>query len=149
MVLWICFGDFNDILSLLDKLGGDLNNVGHLQFISHFCTDDGIFGYRFTWSNKQRVLATIEERLDYVLVNDTWEVEERLDYVLVNGTWEVQSLAYKILEVDITINIWDSMLLEPPCMWLIPAQSLSHIGTQCCWTNLHVVDIIVRCIMIF
>lgn len=32
----------------------------------------GCSGYRFTWSNKRSIPSTIEERLDYVLVNDVW-----------------------------------------------------------------------------
>lgn len=29
-------------------------------------------GYRFTWSNKRKIPHTVEERLDYALVNDAW-----------------------------------------------------------------------------
>lgn len=34
--------------------------------------DVGYMGYRFTWSNKRKSPHTIQERLDYALVNDSW-----------------------------------------------------------------------------
>ncbi|XP_057444702.1 uncharacterized protein LOC130736943 [Lotus japonicus] len=35
-------------------------------------TDAGYSSYRFTWSNKRSIPASIEERLDYALINESW-----------------------------------------------------------------------------
>ncbi|XP_057416239.1 uncharacterized protein LOC130710871 [Lotus japonicus] len=77
-VPWLCFGDFNDILSPTDKLGGDPPNYAHMQEVMATCStcdlhDVGFSGYRFTWSNKRAVPGTVEERLDYALANDAWD----------------------------------------------------------------------------
>lgn len=32
----------------------------------------GYSGYCFTWSNKRKATNTMEERLDYALINDKW-----------------------------------------------------------------------------
>src|ERR1044072_6397447 len=76
-VPWACFGDFNDLLSPNDKLGGNPPNLLHLQSVLQTCnlcglSDAGYNGYTFTWSNKRQYPATVEERLDYVLVNESW-----------------------------------------------------------------------------
>ncbi|XP_057445088.1 uncharacterized protein LOC130737357 [Lotus japonicus] len=74
---FMCFGDFNDTLSPADKLGGDPPDVERLQEVSQACVDCALHevdfsGYRFTWSNKRKRPGTIEERLDYALVNEAW-----------------------------------------------------------------------------
>ncbi|XP_057418143.1 uncharacterized protein LOC130712323 [Lotus japonicus] len=74
---FMCFGDFNDILSPADKLGGDPPDIERLQEVSQACVDCALHevdfsGYRFTWSNKRKRPGTIEERLDYALVNAAW-----------------------------------------------------------------------------
>src|ERR1044072_705975 len=76
-VPWTCFGDFNDLISPNDKLGGDPPNLLHLQSVLQICnscglSEAGYTGYTFTWSNKHQYPATVEERLDYVLVNESW-----------------------------------------------------------------------------
>lgn len=76
-MLWLCIGDFNDVLSPLDKLGGNLVDFFHLQVALNAISGCGLrnvgySGYRFTWSNKRKTSNTIEERLDFALVNDIW-----------------------------------------------------------------------------
>ncbi|XP_057418992.1 uncharacterized protein LOC130713221 [Lotus japonicus] len=89
LVPWCCFGDFNDILSPDDKLGGDPPDQSILQERSLIRSQCGLqevnfSGNRFTWSNKREHLAgTIEERLDYVLVNRAWR-----------EAWPVSSVAH-------------------------------------------------------
>ncbi|XP_057422210.1 uncharacterized protein LOC130716023 [Lotus japonicus] len=75
---WLCIGDFNDILSPADKLGGDPPNFDQLQVATQACTDCGLSrvdgrGNSFTWTNNRTQPATIEERLDYALVNEAWQ----------------------------------------------------------------------------
>ncbi|XP_057452170.1 uncharacterized protein LOC130743990 [Lotus japonicus] len=74
---WCCFGDFNDILSPDDKLGGDPPDVGRLQEHALLRRECGLnevnySGNRFTWSNNRHP-GNIEERLDYAIVNKAWE----------------------------------------------------------------------------
>ncbi|XP_057444610.1 uncharacterized protein LOC130736850 [Lotus japonicus] len=73
----VVIGDFNDILSPFDKLGGDPPDLGHIQWVNQMCGDCGLFevefsGKRFTWSNNRTAPGTIEERHDLALVNDEW-----------------------------------------------------------------------------
>lgn len=71
---WLCFGDFNEILHLNEKKGG---NVREVNMISDFrdaiqecgLTDLGCKGRTFTWSNRRYGLNFIEERLDRFLYN--------------------------------------------------------------------------------
>ncbi|XP_057453964.1 uncharacterized protein LOC130745626 [Lotus japonicus] len=74
----LVIGDFNDILSPRDKLGGDLPDLRHLQKVTQVCAQLGLHevdftGYRYTWSNKRVAPRTIQERLDYALTNDAWD----------------------------------------------------------------------------
>lgn len=74
---WMCFGDFNAILSPTDKLGGDPPNYSHIQEAMKTCRDCDLHevdftGYHFTWSNLRSMPHTVEDRLDYALVNEAW-----------------------------------------------------------------------------
>ncbi|KAH9681142.1 reverse transcriptase domain-containing protein [Citrus sinensis] len=74
---WLCFGDFNEILSLNEKSGGNEKNI---RMVSDFreavrdskLTDLGYKGYQFTWSNGRFGPHFVEERLDIFLCNDEW-----------------------------------------------------------------------------
>ncbi|XP_057432685.1 uncharacterized protein LOC130725478 [Lotus japonicus] len=75
---WLCIDDFNDILSPADKLGGDLPDMGRMQVATRACSDCDLHdvdftGKRHTWSNNRPKLGTVQERLDYALVNSAWE----------------------------------------------------------------------------
>ncbi|XP_057419187.1 uncharacterized protein LOC130713437 [Lotus japonicus] len=74
---WVCLGDFNDILSPDDKRGGGQVDILRLQNNNQTLSacglvDAGFNGFRFTWSNKRQEPHTIQERLDYALVNEGW-----------------------------------------------------------------------------
>lgn len=76
-VSWLCIGDFNNIMRPTNKLGGGPADVGRLQICEETMSDCGLrdvdyLGYRFTWFNKRKAPHTVEERLDYALVNDKW-----------------------------------------------------------------------------
>lgn len=76
LVSWLCIGYFYAILSPTDKLGGNPVDFAHLQVAMDALLDCGLrdvgySGYRYTWSNKRKAPNTIEERLDYALVNDS------------------------------------------------------------------------------
>ncbi|XP_057432398.1 uncharacterized protein LOC130725163 [Lotus japonicus] len=72
-----CIGDFNDILSPANKLGGDIPEMRHLQLVNQACVDCdlhdvGFLGARFTWTNNRGRQNSIQEHLDYALVNQEW-----------------------------------------------------------------------------
>ncbi|KAL0312769.1 UNVERIFIED_CONTAM: hypothetical protein Sradi_5676200 [Sesamum radiatum] len=74
---WLVMGDFNDVLSQVEKKGGkpfasaSRNALGDEL---NFCNliDLGFSGYRFTWSNKRPGMANIQSRLDRGVANAEW-----------------------------------------------------------------------------
>lgn len=77
---WLCFGDFNKILSLNEKNKGLDRNVvviAEFRVVVRDCKlfDLGIRGYPFTWSNKQFGQCLVEEKLDRFMCNQGWKTE--------------------------------------------------------------------------
>lgn len=74
----ICFGDFNEILNLNEKMKG---SDKHLNIVADFkevveeyqLIDLECRGYPFTWSNKRFGPHFIEEKLDRFLGSKDWE----------------------------------------------------------------------------
>jgi len=70
-------GDFNELLSSSDKLGGNPLNSRRVQMFKD-CLDScdmvdlGFQGPRFTWDNKREVGHFIQERLDRGFTNSKW-----------------------------------------------------------------------------
>lgn len=76
-VLWLFFGDFNEILHLSEKRGGnarDINMISEFRDSIQECSlaDLGCTGRLFTWSNQIYRPNFIEERLDRFLCNNEW-----------------------------------------------------------------------------
>lgn len=74
---FIIIGDFNEIGSDLDKMGGAEFNSSRLNILNkHFsqedCVDIPFFGSRFTWRKKKGGANNIFERLDKVVANIPW-----------------------------------------------------------------------------
>ena len=73
----MCFGDFNEILRLDEKSGGNDKNI---QRVSEFreavqdstLADLGYKRYQFTWCNGRDGQHFVEERLDRFLCNEEW-----------------------------------------------------------------------------
>ncbi|KAK2649226.1 hypothetical protein Ddye_016715 [Dipteronia dyeriana] len=74
---WLCSGNFNEILSVDEKLGG----LPHSRLIMEIFRDTleysgfddlGFQGLRFTWSNKQTGCDLILKRLDRGVCNSSW-----------------------------------------------------------------------------
>ncbi|KAK3223111.1 hypothetical protein Dsin_010136 [Dipteronia sinensis] len=69
-LLWICAGDFNEIMSEDEKYGGNTRGPGLMSSFREAAAaecglqDQGFFGPRFTWTNIQPGLANVHERLD-------------------------------------------------------------------------------------
>ncbi|KAL9444311.1 hypothetical protein AB3S75_017490 [Citrus x aurantiifolia] len=77
---WLCFGDFNEILSLNEKTRGldrSVDAVGEFREAVRDCSliDLGSRGYPFTWSNRQFGPKLIEEKLDSFFCNQEWRTE--------------------------------------------------------------------------
>ncbi|KAK9276799.1 hypothetical protein L1049_006335 [Liquidambar formosana] len=80
---WLCFDDFNCILSQSDKQGGRPfacpSSGGLRDFVdSAALVDLGFASNPFTWSNKQSNMANIKERLDRGFANMEWRIKEAI-----------------------------------------------------------------------
>jgi len=74
---WLCFGDFNDVLSLPGKQGGDPRNFEQMRIDTEcikLCglEDLGFTGYPFTWANGREGEEHIPCRLDRVLATHSF-----------------------------------------------------------------------------
>ncbi|KAL0012555.1 hypothetical protein SO802_007663 [Lithocarpus litseifolius] len=74
---WICFGDFNEILSMEEKLGGlsrSQNQMEKFRNVVNYCgfKDLGYVGPDFTWCNMREGAGRMSLRLDRVLATNDW-----------------------------------------------------------------------------
>lgn len=74
---WLMAGDFNELLSTNDKLGGRPlipSRASAFKECLDFCNmvDHGFQGPRFTWTNKNDLSSLIQERLDRFFANPDW-----------------------------------------------------------------------------
>lgn len=75
--LCYCFGDFNEIMHLYEKHGGNDRNLNSMVEFREAVqasnlVDMGFKGHPFTWSNRKHGAHYIEERLDRVLCSKDW-----------------------------------------------------------------------------
>lgn len=75
---WLLLGDFTEILSSEDKLGGrpiNLSRAIKFQECLNACdmVDLGFHGPRFMWANKRDFLYLIQERIDRCFANPSWK----------------------------------------------------------------------------
>uniref|UniRef100_A0A803Q8S3 Reverse transcriptase zinc-binding domain-containing protein n=1 Tax=Cannabis sativa TaxID=3483 RepID=A0A803Q8S3_CANSA len=70
-------GDFNDYLSLSDKIGGNMSRAPSAQFQSFIDNHElhplTPLGNLFTWTNRQKQPNHTQERLDWCLSNNAWD----------------------------------------------------------------------------
>ena len=76
---WLLLGDFNEVLSSEDKLGGRRVNLNRaLDFKAYLdsCNllDLGFLGLKFTWSNRRQISDLILERIDRCFANPAWRL---------------------------------------------------------------------------
>ncbi|XP_074277345.1 uncharacterized protein LOC141600981 [Silene latifolia] len=73
---WLLCGDFNCVLTLTERLGGQTNieEMEDFQSCIDHCTliDSPTAGSLYTWNNKQDPSTRVYSRLDRVLVNQEW-----------------------------------------------------------------------------
>uniref|UniRef100_A0A803PQM8 Reverse transcriptase zinc-binding domain-containing protein n=1 Tax=Cannabis sativa TaxID=3483 RepID=A0A803PQM8_CANSA len=77
-VPWLIIGDFNEILSNNDKLGGCLRNDRQMEAfrktLDHCKLHETSFeGNHFTWIKNRSGVNKIKERLDWCFVNHLWD----------------------------------------------------------------------------
>ena len=66
---WLCAGDFNEVLTENEKLGGVPRNrvqIENFREALDFCglDDFGFRGSLFTWCNKRNGIDSVQKRLD-------------------------------------------------------------------------------------
>ena len=76
-LLWVLMGDFNEIMYLREKVGGNLQPEGQMrsfgETINRCCLRDlGIIGAEFTWSRRLGLRGWVYERLDRAFVSSNW-----------------------------------------------------------------------------
>ncbi|KAK9990872.1 hypothetical protein SO802_025857 [Lithocarpus litseifolius] len=76
---WLMMGDFNEILSGEDKLGGrqiNLNRALEFKDCIDACNflDLGVSGPKYTWSNPRQISKLILERIDRCFANPSWRM---------------------------------------------------------------------------
>ncbi|XP_074289630.1 uncharacterized protein LOC141614781 [Silene latifolia] len=73
---WLWLGDFNIVLSPVERLGGNISDaeMEHFQDCVSICEIEDIPATRalFTWSNKQGPCDRVYSRLDRVMGNQKW-----------------------------------------------------------------------------
>ncbi|XP_019188318.1 PREDICTED: uncharacterized protein LOC109182624 [Ipomoea nil] len=74
---WVVIGDFNDLLFQREKRGGNPHPNGLLRGFGETIDDCGLAqmpmqGYPYTWKKREGTENWLEERLDKVLVTESW-----------------------------------------------------------------------------
>jgi hypothetical protein len=72
--LWVCFGDFNVMISEEETAGGKLRDSSRPNYLKDLLFDLGVVnlgfsGNKFTWHNKRWGRQAIKERLDCGIAN--------------------------------------------------------------------------------
>ncbi|KAF7149419.1 hypothetical protein RHSIM_Rhsim03G0083500 [Rhododendron simsii] len=76
-LLWLCMGDFNQVLAVEDKLGGHLPSQNALAAFHDMISACGLVdlefkGPKFTWRNNRSEESFIMERIDMGFANSKW-----------------------------------------------------------------------------
>ena len=89
---WICGGDFNEILNLLEAADGgeqSLNEMLIFREALDWCdlTDMGFVGPKLTWDNCRSGDDNIQVCLDRFVANSSWRLKFRRAKVVVLNFW--------------------------------------------------------------
>ncbi|KAF7133101.1 hypothetical protein RHSIM_Rhsim09G0068100 [Rhododendron simsii] len=87
---WLCMGDFNQVSSVEDKLGGVSPSQTFLSDFHEMISNCGLVdlefkGPKFTWRNNRREEAFIMERIDMAFANADWRELHEHAIVLVEA----------------------------------------------------------------
>ena len=74
---WCVIGDFNEILSNDEKVGGSVRSENQMELFRQVLEqgrlhDLGWRGEKYTWNNRHEDATYIKERLDIVLATQNW-----------------------------------------------------------------------------
>lgn len=74
---WVCIGDFNQVLSGSDKMGGHIPSQSMISAFHDFISECGLVdldfkGPCFTWRNNRSGDSFIMERIDMAFANSKW-----------------------------------------------------------------------------
>ncbi|XP_060676300.1 uncharacterized protein LOC132805404 [Ziziphus jujuba] len=77
--IWMCMGDFKDVVSQEEKSMGQLVNSKSNHYLSNFmlemgAIDIGYSGYSYTRCNRRWGNANIQERIDRVIASSEWRI---------------------------------------------------------------------------
>lgn len=113
--MWLCCGDFNDILSNEEKLGGNPKNFSQLS-ISRDAVEDcnlldlGFIGYPFTWSNGRQEDGIIQCRLDRSFATD--EFVKRFSPIQIHHLARFGS-DHVVISIDLDVCLEDDQSKKP------------------------------------
>ena len=105
-VPWVCIGDFNEILNLLEKWGGNKRQRGLIEAFQSTLEDCrlldlGYQGQKFTWNNGRAGNDFVKERLDRVVANEEWcEIFPKVDICVEEEMSSVHCPIYVTLQED-------------------------------------------------
>ncbi|KAM6543446.1 hypothetical protein CsatB_007893 [Cannabis sativa] len=141
---WLVLGDFNEILTQADKIGGPLRHNGQIEAFQRVVDcchlEAAAFeGELITWSNKSQGQGNVKERLDYGFFNDVWYHRALKTIVSLAGvqlaepTFKSRFRFEKIWLndqdcLDIIFKYWDNSVSDPISQTLSNIQSCaSHL----------------------
>jgi endonuclease/exonuclease/phosphatase family metal-dependent hydrolase len=113
--MWLCCGDFNDILSNEEKAGGNSRSFTQLS-LSRNAVEDcnlldlGFNGYPFTWSNGRQGSGRIQCRLDRVFASD--EFIKRFSPIEINHLARFGS-EYAVISIELDVCLEDAHTKKP------------------------------------
>lgn len=138
---WCVLGDFNEITSQDEKLGGNLRPCGQMDAFKVALEDSGLVdvGWRnqkSTWSNRYHDATYTKERLDRTVVNKLW-----LDRLGVLGVEVLMtgSLDHLLILLNIKDNINFGGRSKYKAKWALEEDSEETIkkACQCCITDFN------------
>ncbi|KAG5527030.1 hypothetical protein RHGRI_028084 [Rhododendron griersonianum] len=96
--------DFNQVLSVGDKIGGHLPSQNALRSFHEMISDCGLVdlefkGPKFTWRNNREEESFIMERIDMAFADSKWRELHEHAMVFVTDAWNQQQVGLPMLKV--------------------------------------------------
>uniref|UniRef100_A0A803NU77 Reverse transcriptase domain-containing protein n=1 Tax=Cannabis sativa TaxID=3483 RepID=A0A803NU77_CANSA len=134
---WLVMGDFNEILSNHDKLGGPLRDEHQIDAFRTTIDRCGLNELyfsrdRFTWHNKHAQSSNVKERLDFGFINHPWAdsfVTPIIDHLVFFGSDHRAILVTISTPVDAPVQKFKSRFRFEK-LWLQEEQCLEIITQQ-------------------
>lgn len=129
---WVCWANFNEIMSSREKLGGCQFPSTSSTFLQKFIDQVHavvleFVGSPYTWSNKRWGVANIQERLDRVLVSSEWHIRLRypratmIHHVVTCSNHALIQLShsYNNIKGSKPFKFFDALSKDPTCFKVI------------------------------